>query len=247
MPLLEGLCSPNLCGFEFSVFWVFRFFEFLFLNQFDLADSKIICGFARKSPTTFRVTTGTKCANSKTNSILSLLGIDRWEGKIRTSLSPGTLLTKHLKYDACASTLLPEILFGMRRAEPHFASASESQFVVHWDLSLWQQDWNRGRHCHWDGLMMNRLLDKLNLGSSHQLECVRLSYGIRVNLSRTVTLSHAGCFVDNRIKEEGATTTGTALKTNSMLVMLDPRFGSCQILGWSLGCVGLSHGMSINL
>ena len=57
-----------------------------FSTSLTLRNQKVLCGFARKNPTTFDATKGTKRAKSKTSSILCLLGMDRCGAPIWLSM-----------------------------------------------------------------------------------------------------------------------------------------------------------------
>ena len=87
------------------MFWGRRPIFLMFLN---LQIRRARYRFARRSPITFGATKGTKRANSKTSSVLCLLGIDRCGAPIRLSMR----FTSHqiLECDVCTSTLLPETL-----------------------------------------------------------------------------------------------------------------------------------------
>jgi len=116
-PFLEYFDRKIVAHHIGSLFWTINNIlapqAIFFLMILNLRIRKARYGFARKSPTTFSATKGTKRANSKTNSsktnsILCLLT----DVGHRHDYQWGPLLTKNLRCDARASTLLPGTLVG---------------------------------------------------------------------------------------------------------------------------------------
>jgi len=80
-----------------------------FCRYVCLRIGKILCGFARKNPTTFGATKGTKRAKLKNKQQTLFPGHwQLWGKNCFTKWS--SLLPKYLKYDAHTSILLPEML-----------------------------------------------------------------------------------------------------------------------------------------